>query len=236
MKMADVIHSNYLLLPVINRLGIRLGFGEKTVQEVCIEHSIDVDFFLAMVNTFSNEHYFPEKKLLTFNVLTIVEYLRRTHHYYINILVPTIEQHLDKLINHSGKHNKSLRVVQKFFREYKKELIEHLKQEDTITFPYIEKVYQAYHNPLDRSLRKQLSRYSMDMFEREHTNVDEKLFDLKNILIKYIHGDFDDASCNAIIFELFRLEKDILDHTRIEDNILLPLVRAMEKQIKQRSK
>ena len=31
-----------------------------------------------------------------------------------------------------------------------------------------------------------------------------------------------------VIFELFRLEKDIQDHTRIENNILLPLVEEME--------
>jgi regulator of cell morphogenesis and NO signaling len=33
-KMADIIHGNYLLLPVINRFGIRLGFKDKTVKDV----------------------------------------------------------------------------------------------------------------------------------------------------------------------------------------------------------
>lgn len=234
MKMADVIHSNYLLLPVINRFGIRLGFGEKTVREVCADHGIDTDFFVAMLNTFSYEKYFPEKKLPTFNVLTIVQYLRRTHDYYLRTLIPLIEQHLTTLINRSGKHNKSLRMVKKFFGEYKRELIVHFKMEDTVTFPYIETVYYAYHNPLDTSVRKKLTRYSMKKFQREHTNVEEKLLDLKNILIKYIHGDFDDAACNAIIFELFRLEKDIQDHTRIENHILLPLVAEMEKNLRLR--
>jgi DNA-binding NarL/FixJ family response regulator len=35
-------------------------------------------------------------------------------------------------------------------------------------------------------------------------------------------------SYQEVIFELFRLEKDIQDHTRIENNILLPLVEEME--------
>ena len=30
MKMAEVIHLNYHLLPIISRFGINLGFGEKT--------------------------------------------------------------------------------------------------------------------------------------------------------------------------------------------------------------
>ncbi|RPI01609.1 MAG: helix-turn-helix transcriptional regulator, partial [Ignavibacteriae bacterium] len=79
MKMADVVHSNYLLMPVIQRFGIPLGFGENTVAAVCKKFRIEVDFFLAIINVFSNEHYFPEKKLQAFNVLMIVDYLEKTH-------------------------------------------------------------------------------------------------------------------------------------------------------------
>ncbi len=71
----------------------------------------------------------------------------------------------------------------------------------------------------------------MKIYEAEHDEIDEKLFDLKNILIKYINGDFDQATVNEIIFELFRLEKDIKDHSRIENNILMPLVAEMEKSL-----
>ena len=33
-KMADVIHMNYFTLSVLNRFGIELGFGDKTVEQV----------------------------------------------------------------------------------------------------------------------------------------------------------------------------------------------------------
>jgi hypothetical protein len=46
-KMADAIHSNYMLIPVVNRFGIRLGFGEKTIATVCSKLDIDVECFLA---------------------------------------------------------------------------------------------------------------------------------------------------------------------------------------------
>ena len=51
MKMAEVIHNNYLLIPVIRRFGIKLGFGDKTVKTICKEHNIDHDFLLAIINT-----------------------------------------------------------------------------------------------------------------------------------------------------------------------------------------
>lgn len=232
MKMADVLHSNYLLLPVLSRFDIKLGFGEKTVKDICTEKNIDIPFFVAMLNTFSNENYFPEEDIHTFNVLAIVQYLRKTHRYYIDTLVPTIEHLIDTLVQSSSKHNRSLKSVKKYFREYKKELIEHLEQEDTVTFPYIEYIYHTYHRTGEKQPRLPKMKYSMMRFKREHTNIDEKLLDLKNILIKYITGEYNEAVCNAIIFELFRLEKDIQDHTRIENTILLPLVAKMERALK----
>ncbi|MCX7984161.1 MAG: hemerythrin domain-containing protein [Bacteroidetes bacterium] len=232
MKMAEVLESNYLLLPVLSRFGIKLGFGEKTVRDICIEKNIDIPFFVAMLNTFSNENYFPEEEIHTFNVLAIVNYLRSTHTYYLQTLVPTIEQLIDTLAQSRSQHNRSLKSVKRYFREYKKELIDHLKQEDTVTFPYIEQIYYAYHGLSTHQRRNISKEYSMKMFKREHTNIDEKLLDLKNILIKYISGEYDEVVCNAIIFELFRLEKDIIDHTRIENTILLPLVAKMEQSLK----
>ncbi len=233
-KMADAVHGNYLLIPVINRFGIRLGFGDQTIGAVCANAGIDTDFFLAIINAFSNEDYFPAKKLRAVNVLTIVSYLKKTHDYYRRTLIPVIESYIAALLAKSLKRNPGLRLVKKFFLEYKKELFAHLRSEETRTFPYIEMVYRLHAAPGTPRVRKDLRRYSMDVYEREHHEVDEKLTDLKNILIKYIGGEFDDAVCSAIVFELFRLEKDILDHTRIENIVLMPMVAEMEKALRLR--
>ena len=61
MKMAEIIHLNYHLLPIISRFGINLGFGDKSVKQICKEHSIDVNFFLEIVNSFHLKNYFPKK-------------------------------------------------------------------------------------------------------------------------------------------------------------------------------
>jgi len=229
MKMADVVQGNYLLMPVISRFGIPLGFGEKTVQAVCRKYRVDVDFFLAIMNAFTYDNYFPEKKLQAFNVLMILDYLQKTHSYYIETQVPLIEKLLNSLLRQRPFDAKNLKLIQRFFREYKRELFNHLDQEETTTFPYVKTVYRIFHAPHPSAREKRaLSNYSMHVYEEEHTDVDEKLYDLKNILIKYVRGDSLNAVYQEVIFELFRLEKDIQDHTRIENNILLPLVEEME--------
>lgn len=44
-KMAEIILKNYQLLPIISRFGIKLGFGNKTVDEVCADKNVNATFF-----------------------------------------------------------------------------------------------------------------------------------------------------------------------------------------------
>ena len=230
--LADAIHANYLLIPVINRFGIPLGFGDRTVKEVCRSHRIDPDFFLAIINVFSHPQYFPERTLLTFSPLVILSYLQKTHAYYRDTQIPVIERLLRQLISRGGKHRRELLVVRRFFLEYKRELLAHLDREERITFPHIRNVARRYGRR--RPARTSAGAYSMETYGREHNNVDEKLWDLKNILIKYLPDSIDGTIGNTEICEVFRLEQDIRDHTRIEETILMPRVAAMERTLRGR--
>jgi len=79
---------------------------------------------------------------------------------------------------------------------------------------------------------KQVTTYSITDYEEEHENVEEKLFDLKIIILKYLPPTTDQNLCFTILQELFILEKDLNEHARIEDTILVPKVEEMESEIK----
>lgn len=49
-KMIDLIGDNYSLLQVMSRFGLSLGFGDKTVKEVCEMNNVDCQTFLVVVN------------------------------------------------------------------------------------------------------------------------------------------------------------------------------------------
>ena len=48
--MIDMIRDNYNILQSLGSFGISLGFGDKTVEEVCQEQGVDTFTFLAVVN------------------------------------------------------------------------------------------------------------------------------------------------------------------------------------------
>ena len=49
-KLSFVIANDYRLLQVMSRFGIPLGFGEKTITEVCRQCGVDADTFLTVIN------------------------------------------------------------------------------------------------------------------------------------------------------------------------------------------
>lgn len=54
-RLCDLIDDNFKLLMVMSRFGISLGFGEKSVKEVCDAENVDCDTFLAVANFISSE-------------------------------------------------------------------------------------------------------------------------------------------------------------------------------------
>ena len=220
-RVFDLVNSNPNLLPVISRFGIRPGFKDKTVAEVCADRQINKDFFLALVNTYNNPEYFPEKELLGFSPLLIVDYLKKTHTYYINYYLPRLEALLDRLIGSGDSENRDLRPIITFYEKYKKELLMHIRDEEENVFPIV----IDYFGKKNRDGLKQVG----ISFKKEHTNVEMKLSDLKNLIIKYLEPNYDDNDFFEFVSALFLFEKDITDHARIEDHILVPQILGLEK-------
>ena len=230
MKMAEIIHLDYHLLQIISRFGINLGFGDKTVKQVCDEYNLNVDFFLEIVNSYHLESYFPQKNLQAFSLSLIIKYLRKSHEYYLTVKIPEIASLLHRLTSASGITGPIMQHIDQFFSVYKNELEHHIQREEEKVYPYVFEVEKAFMDKKpEPEIIDQIGKYSIIDYESEHDNVEDKLLDLKNLLIKYIPVPVDSNLSESILFELFRLENDLRDHARIEDKILVPKVRYMEK-------
>lgn len=223
-KMLQLVQANPNLLPVIHRFGIRLGFGNRSVADVCAAFQVNTAFFLAIVNTFHNKHYFPEEQLLSFSPLLIVDYLKKTHAYYIGFSLPQIEDLIHRLLESTPEQNNEMKMIETFYLAYKRKLLEHIDEEEQQVFPFVGKLVQS---------PETLGTRAFDFnFEKEHEHVDLELDDLKNIILKYMVPEYDELICNKLMEEIYRFEKDIRDHSRMEDAILIPQVKQLLKTVK----
>ncbi|MDR3260701.1 MAG: helix-turn-helix transcriptional regulator [Tannerella sp.] len=222
MQLSEVVEEYPSLIPVIHRFGIHLGLGDESVRAICEKMNLNTDFFLAMINTFLNEDYFPEKKLQGFHTSQIVDYLIKTNHYYQRHQLPNIERHLRSFVSESDPDNNSLSLIWKIFSSFKDELSSCIKKDEKEWFPYC------------LSLSKNLTEGSSFTLEKKDTDETEDscealLTDLKHIMIRHLSGEYDENLCHAVIFSMSTLSKDIKQHNRIRYRILQPMVSGMEK-------
>ena len=230
-KLAETIHMNYGILPILNRFGIQLGFGDITLKEACSRYNINLDFFLEIVNSYNDTSYFPQVQLQAFPLKLIIDYIDKSHTYYLNRKVPQIEQLIEEVLDKT-KHKNDYRLIDKFYKEYKKELIEHIDKEEQEIHPYVFMLEEAY---LTRNFTEEIVHHieenSINKYAREHNSLEDKLYDLKNLIIKYLPPVEDPCISNSLLIELFRLERDLNDHARIENKVLIPKVVWLEQQI-----
>jgi regulator of cell morphogenesis and NO signaling len=232
MKMVDAIHHNSLLLPVINRMGVQLGFGDQSIENICKEKAIDIDFFLMIINAFLDHDVNKTLKIKSVSVEKVVQYLKATHQYYLERIIPEIENRINALIQHSDINQKQFLLVKNFFVEYKNELYAHIKIEEQSIYPYAIELFQANENKqLNSELLEKIKKTPIESYAEEHSDIESKLFDLKNILIKYLPETKDSYLRNQVLNALFKLENDLSDHSRIENIVLVPMLADIEQKL-----
>ena len=229
MQMSEVVEEHPSLIPVINRFGIRLGLGDKSVKEFCNEYQLDTDFLLIVINTFLNEEYFPERKLQTFHTSQIIDYLTKTNQYYLRYQLPNIERHLTSFISMSTPGNNTLNLIGKFFSSFKEELTSRIEKDDQLWFPYCLSLSEKI-NGCQASDGAEVLQLGGE--QRLEDPIEALLSDLKGIMVKHLSGDYNENLCYAVIFGISSLAKDIKQHNRIRYRILTPMVSAMEKLCK----
>lgn len=217
MKLADLIDLNWKLLNVLSRMGIGLGFGENTISEVCHKQGINLNSFLLICNVYTYEDYVPSAELLSgADAITIVEYLHNSHSFYLDKEFVLLEKNINDMVCPCDELQK--KIVAKFFADYKAQVGNHFAYEEEVVFPYV------------RSLKAkdEVQAYSIEQFEENHSNIDETLGDLKNIVMKYLPETCDTVLRNDVLYRIYRLEEDLARHTIIEDSVLIPIVNRME--------
>lgn len=218
MKMADLLASDISLLSILQRLDIKLGFGEATVADVCARYDISTELFLMICNIYSFRDYSPQVDNLTEqDIKSVTRYLIASHRYYTGICFPSLHNNIHRMVKELD--DVSRKLIDKFYDDYDNEVSSHFRYEEEVVFPYIEQLL----NKGDKN-----SDYNIARFGHNHSNINEKLNDLSNIITKYISEEYSSQLRYEIINEIHNIANDLAKHNDIENKLLVPLVGKFE--------
>jgi regulator of cell morphogenesis and NO signaling len=218
-KMASLISDNYTLLQVISRFGLSLGFGDKTVKEVCEMNRVDCRTFLAVVN-FMEEGFSRMEDAEDLSVPSLIDYLRQAHSYFLDFALPVIRRKLTESIDCS-KDDEVTFLILRFFDEYVREVKRHMDYEEKTVFKYVN---DLLHNHPSKH-------YQISVFSKHHDSISEKLTELKNIIIKYCPPKANKNLLNAALFDIYSCEEGLESHCKIEDCLFVPAILKLERRM-----
>lgn len=220
-KMSDLVCENYQVLLIMSRFGIALGFGDKSIDQVCTLNGVHTATFLAIVNMMLDEEPLPADQYPNISIESFVGYLHNSHDYFLGFRLSAIRRKLMEALDY--RLGDVSMAIMRFFDEYVGEVRKHMLYEEQTLFPYVHRLLAG----------EKPAGYDIDRFERQHNSVEAKMTELKNILIKYYPAKEHNA-LNDVMFDIFTTEADLASHNFVENNLFVPLVKSVENKIMQK--
>ena len=215
MKMSELMESNYHLLGIVWRLGIDGSFSDRSVEDVCKRYGFDPDTFLLLCAVYSGKKVSLEE-LRRCDIQDLLRYIRSSHEYYLKSALVSIGPVMDELLAPTTEAQH--KAIGHFFEDYRSELIKHFAYEEDVLIPYVEGLLDG----------KASRGFSIAEFEKNHTDIEESLSDLKNIIMQSLPPECDGGKRLEVLSTIFHLQEDLGHHTYIEDHVLVPLVEMLE--------
>lgn len=220
-KASEIIASDPQMIRLIETLGIPMGFGDMTVGQLCSKDGMPVELFTALANMVAHPGYRPDPDDLNENDLSfILKYLEATHRNYMNISLPNLHANVHKIAALCNDETKMM--VNQFFDDYDAEMKRHIESEESEEFAYIRGLLSGI-APDDRTV---------DSFLEQHDDVEVKLDDFKNIIVKYVPQECNIPERYLAVIQMLHIADELSFHTRIEEQLLFPLAIKLEKRLR----
>lgn len=216
--LADAVNANPAILSVLERLDIRLGFHEATIEEVCSRYNLSSLLLTDICNIYTREDYEPRADSLSIqDIKRLIGYLKTSHRYYSRNSFPKLHEKIHRLLKEGDESN--AKILNKFYDDYDEEINHHFRFEEDMVFPFLERLLDGDKN--------NISPFDLHLFAKNHTNIEEKLSDLKNTILKYLPDGYSQSLRTEILKDIYSIAEDLEKHTEIEDKLLIPSINRL---------
>lgn len=230
------LEGNFIYKQILARY--TLSSSEQLYFDGLNHLEINNDFILKLVDVFRNPASFKIEMLDGFPLATIIEYIERTHNYYISKKLPEIEQSIYLFLQGFETNHPLLKTLKVLYANYYNHLVTHILMEEKHLLPYAKHLWAVLNNGFNTKLYfSKKFNCSLNDFVSNHDDSHE--LDLS--LIQKIVNEYTNNKTNSSIYRILQLQlesfkKDLRVHELIEDYILIPNTRILERKLTQKVK
>jgi regulator of cell morphogenesis and NO signaling len=223
--LSEIVSNNFKTAHVFEQHGLDFCCkGRQTLQDACRSRGLNADLVVAQLNDQTKEENSPID-LEHSSLSDLTDYIVNVHHDFIRQSVPLILTHILKIATKHGDRFPYMKKVYILFTQINTELVYHMRKEEEIIFPAI------------RALEVHTYQNSHPKFTNQPLHEAEEEHELVGTLMKQIRALTNEYETPEKVCPTFRLtmnllrhfEADLHRHIHLENNVLFPRARAMDK-------
>lgn len=225
-NVAEAVIANDNLLLLFEHFGISIPVQSLNFGQLSKLYNIREELLLAFANLYNGKTSIGEIEFDAEDAEAIIKFIKTSHSFYAKQLFPEAQE----LINQMEELNtlREMKLVPMFFSDYFKEVLSHFDYENNTFHPYVQHLIESIKNNTNHEFGEL---YSVNDYQDNHDDIEDKLIDLKRLLVKYLPVDKDINVRRKLLMLLTQIQYDLKIHSYIEELILMPLTAKLEKQV-----
>lgn len=227
----DFVTKDYRTAGIFSKYGIDFCCkGQRTIDEVCKKKDINEAHLLEELNAV---FVTINESTIDFNswpLDLLIDYIEKIHHRYVEEKTQILIPFLDKLCSVHGSNHPELLEIKTLFNDSAKELAAHMKKEELILFPFIREMITATksHGTIGKPYFETVKN-PIAMMMNEHEAEGERFRTISALTNNYATPEDGCNTYKATYAMLHEFEQDLYKHIHLENNILFPKAKALEK-------
>lgn len=197
--------------------------GQQEIKAAAQEKNIDLnELSSALEKAITESNESVEKIWINESLTNVVNHIVSTHHAFMHKELPYIDKLLEKIVLvHGPKHGDFLNKLNDTYKILKKDLEQHLSDEETLLFPYI-KVFELSNDLKPPNENTEKFKKIVDILFTEHDEAGDLLREMRNLTSNYTLPSDACKSFEELYEHLQAIEDDLHEHIHLENSVLFP--------------
>lgn len=230
MSVGSIVAKDFRTAEVFKRNDIDFCCGGKfTLHDICYQKSIREEKLLDELSSAMNEteqDFQYDQWPLDF----LLHHILNHHHQYVRKSIPILNDLSEKVWKVHGSVHPELGEMRALFVQLAYELSNHMRKEEEILFPFIDKLYEAscegdiLNKPFFGSVQNPIS-----LMEEEHDEAGDILRRMAELSSDFQVPENACTSYRVYFLKLREFRDDLHTHIHLENNILFPKAEQLEE-------
>jgi regulator of cell morphogenesis and NO signaling len=230
-NVATIVTHNINTASVFRKYKIDFSFhGNMLLSRACEEQNINLDKIVKeLISVNDNVYYLKDYNAWELDFL--IDFLVNIHHEYEEQNILFLKEYGKKVAKIYGNKYKELLEINLLIHEVTEIMLEHMKNEERIVFPYIKELIDAKNKNNSIKINNSPLSEPVESLEDDHEKVGKTFKKISELTNNYKVPENTCINFKVLYLKLQQFEEELYKHIHIENNILFPKAKKLEQAL-----